>query len=81
MIEANSTGTGLLYWQWAQSGGPRTAAEQWMFWSMIPMDILGGWKYLKIGYYQPLIPLWYANAFGLAAYLWAINEARRNETL
>jgi hypothetical protein len=67
--------TGLLYWQWAQSAGPTTTAEQWMFWVMIVMDVLGGWKYLQIGYYQPLIPLWYANVFGMGAYLLASRVA------
>ena len=61
--------TAALNFQWARTDGPSSYAEESIFWSLVVMGVIGGWKYYSIGYYQPLIPLWYSSFFSLVAYI------------
>jgi len=58
----------LLNWQWSLSGGPRTTFETLIFWIVCIMGAAGGYRYINIGAYQPLICLWYAPFFSLVGW-------------
>ena len=69
ILLANNFLTALMYWQWSLAGGPRTVIEKMVFWTHVSVSIMGGYRYLFIGSYQPLICLWYANFFGLLGWI------------
>jgi hypothetical protein len=58
-------GSAFLNMQWSQSGAPQTIYEKLIFWTIVGISYSGGYKYLMIGAYLPLIPLWYATTFQL----------------
>jgi hypothetical protein len=55
----------LLNWQWSFNSGPATIIEKMIFWINLSVSLFGGYRYLIMQSYQPLIPLWYANFFSL----------------
>lgn len=64
-----STPIAALNWQWSYTNGPVTVIEEAIFWVTVVLSIWGGFTFVKIGYYQPLIPLWIATGFSLLAFI------------
>ena len=60
--------TGVLSWQWAQTGGPVTTFDHIIFWSVFPFSVICGKSFYEGDWYQPLIVLVVAPLFQLLGY-------------
>jgi hypothetical protein len=59
----------ILNWQWARTGGPQTAEEKVVFWTLFFGGLISGATYISGGLYTPLICSWAAPMCSVAAYL------------
>ena len=58
----------LLNWQWARTGGPVTAEERAIYWTMQVAHIVYGLRYAQVGEYTVLSVMWLAPALSLTGY-------------
>lgn len=70
-ISGSNDFAACLEWRWASTNGPSTFEEELIFWAVLVMGVTGGYRYFSMSYWQPLIPLWYANIFASLAYAMA----------
>ena len=66
--QADTACPAMLNCQWSLTAGPQTIFEILSFWALVGFGLYGGAKYFRMGWYQPLIPLWYATFFSMAGY-------------
>lgn len=58
----------LMNWQYSKTGGPVSREDIGIFWTIIGMHGINGFRYAQVGAYETLLPMWIAPLLSVAAY-------------